>query len=142
MNFTTRQMRFLILHMVLPLFFGAAFYYLVAPDVFFVQKIDALLGWGLHFPVTGNRPFLLRLARNYLPDMLWGYALMFALYGILKDNNVAKTGKILGLSVFFSLVLELLQLTPFIAGTFDIFDLLAEAGAQSLAAIIINHEIA
>jgi hypothetical protein len=142
MDFTTHRKHFWILHMVLPLFFGAAFYYLVAPDVFFVRKIDAVLGWNMHFPVTGSSPLLLRLARNYLPDMLWGYALVFALYGILNDNNAAKTGKILGLSVFFALVLETLQLTPFVAGTFDVFDLLAEAFAQSIAALIIHHEIA
>jgi hypothetical protein len=70
-------------------------------------------------------------------DMMWGYALVFALYFIM-GNNAAGLTKLIMIASFFSTVMELLQLTPFVRGTFDVLDIIVEILAEATAVFIIK----
>jgi hypothetical protein len=126
-----------VTNVLVPLLVGACIYYFLAPEVIFVKHIDALLGIGFHVNNAGSHLRLVRFIRNYLPDMIWGYALVFALYSII-GNNAADLLKIFMLAFIFSTVLEILQLTSVVEGTFDVFDLLVEFLAEAIAVFIIK----
>ncbi|MBR5799981.1 MAG: hypothetical protein IKY23_07940 [Lachnospiraceae bacterium] len=79
-----------------------------------------------------------RVLRNYLPDMLWGYALVFALFQIV-GNNAADTKKVMVISFLFSAFMELLQLSSSVKGTFDVLDIGAMLVAEVFAVFIINN---
>nr|MCR5748113.1 hypothetical protein [Lachnospiraceae bacterium] len=95
-------------------------------DVMKTGEIDSL-------DVSGS--ILLSVTRYYLPDMLWGYALVFALYGCMDEKDIRIPFVI---SLFFSAVVEGLQLLPFIPGRFDIVDIVAEVIAETAAVYIIK----
>ena len=126
----------MVLNIICPLIIGAFIYYLVSPNVFFVKKIDAVIGGVINIHITPTG-FFFKLVRNYFLDMLWGYALVFALFYII-GNNAVKIGKILGIAFIFSAAMELIQISTFIQGTFDIFDIGVEFLAEIVAAFIIN----
>jgi hypothetical protein len=80
------------------------------------------------------------LLRNYLPDMLWAYALVFALCFLIGQKE-AEVFKIFITAAVFSTVLELLQITSYVRGTFDFFDILAEILAEALAVFVIRMKM-
>lgn len=106
--------RILVLHILWPLAIGTLIYCLASPD----------------------RQFFLRLARNYLPDMMWGYSLVFSLFCII-GNNAASIGKVLGMAFPFSAAMEMAQKASFVPGTFDVFDIAVEFLSEAIAACII-----
>jgi hypothetical protein len=128
----------LALNVICPIIVGAFIYYLTSPNVIFVKIIDAVIGGIISFHISPINNIFFRLIRNYFLDMLWGYALVFALFYIF-DNNAVKTGKLFGVAFSFSSVLEILQIMPFVQGTFDIFDIAVEFLAEGIAAFIINY---
>lgn len=127
---------FILINTIVPILIGAAIYYVISPDVLFVQKIDEILGYGIHINRINYDLFFIRFIRNYFLDMLWGYALVFALFLIV--DNTAKIWIIFLIAISFSAVMEFLQLTSFVYGTFDIFDIVAEFIAELMAVIIIK----
>lgn len=121
---------------LIPILLGTSIYYFVSPDVIFVKQIDAIVGSGIHIElcrdsVTGQ------FVRNYLPDMLWGYALVFALFSVL-ENEIVNVWKIFGVAFLFSALLEFFQLPRFVKGTFDICDIVLEGLAETIAIFIIK----
>lgn len=126
-----------ILNFLVPIALGSIIYYLFSPDVLFVQKIDEVFGGGLHLYriAEGNTAF--RIFRNYFPDMLWAYALIFALF-FVSGNKTAEISKIFLIAFSFSAVMELLQMAPLVKGTFDMFDIVAEFIAEIFAVFIIK----
>jgi hypothetical protein len=126
-----------VTNVLMPLLVGAGIYYLLAPEVIFVKRIDALLGSGLHVDNAGSHFILVRFNRNYLPDMIWGYTLVFAIYCIV-GNNAANLLKVFMLAFLFSTAMEILQLTSVVEGTFDVLDLLVEFLAEATAVFIIK----
>ena len=79
----------------------------------------------------------MQFVRNYFLDMMWGYALVYALY-LFTGNDTAELMKILIIAFIFSAIMEVLQLTPFVRGTFDIFDIIVEFLAEVSAVFIIK----
>lgn len=130
------KQKILILNIVFPILIGAFLYYLTSPDVFFVKVIDALIGGVSRIHISPAKNIILKLIRNYFLDMLWGYALVFALFYIV-GNSAVKIGKIWGIAFIFSAAMEIIQITPFIQGTFDVLDIGAEFLAEAIAAFII-----
>lgn len=128
---------FLILNILVPILLGTIIYYIISPEVIFVQQIDAFLGRGIHVNYLDLNSILMEFVRNYLLDMMWGYALVFALY-LFIGNNTAKLTKILIIAFVFSAIMEILQLTTFASGTFDIFDIFVEFIAEVFAVFIIK----
>lgn len=121
---------------IFPIVVGGVIYYLISPDVIFVKKIDSILGNIINIHVALPDNIITMIIRNYLPDMMWGYALVFALFFIM-GNNAANISKIFIMTGVFSAILEMLQILPYIYGTFDIFDICVEVLAEAVAVFII-----
>ena len=107
---------FIYANISLPILAGSLFYYVTSPQVIFVQNIDSLLGVSLH--VGTENTFVVNL-RSYMPDMLWAYALVFSL-------------------MLFSTIMEVLQVTGCVKGTFDVMDIIVEIIAELMAVFIIK----
>lgn len=125
------------MNILAPILIGAAIYYVISPNVIFVQHLDSLLGKGIHINTVSLNLSIVRFVRNYLLDMLWGYALVFALF-LFTGNNTAEIRKIFIIAVIFSAVMEILQLTSIAKGTFDVFDIIVEFLAEVTAVFIIK----
>ena len=121
-------------NILLPLLAGASLYIISSPNVIFLKylKLRIVIASELMNPHIWFWPIL----RNYIPDMLWGYSLVFAVYMII-DNNAASMRMLIYVLVF-SIFLELLQLLPTIPGTFDLLDILVEGASEMLAVIMIK----
>lgn len=127
----------MVLHCVIPILVGAVIYYLFSPNVIFVKWLDKIIGCAIHFDYILENVLLVRIIRFYFLDMLWGYALVFALYLIL-GNNTASLKHIFCISFVFSAFMEILQLTSFANGTFDFMDIFFEFIAEMFAVFIIK----
>ena len=125
---------FMLSNILLPLLAGASLYIISSPNVIFLKylKLRIVIASELMNPHIWFWPIL----RNYIPDMLWGYSLVFAVYMII-DNNAASMRMLIYVLVF-SIFLELLQLLPTIPGTFDLLDILVEGASEMLAVIMIK----
>ena len=125
---------FMLSNILLPLLAGASLYIISSPNVIFLKylKLRIVIASELMNPHIWFWPIL----RNYIPDMLWGYSLVFAVYMII-DNNAASMRMLIYVLVF-SIFLELLQLLPTVPGTFDLLDILVEGASEMLAVIIIK----
>lgn len=127
----------MVLHILCPIAVGTLVYYLASPDVLFIKITGAFIGrtaGGLQGFPAGS--VFLRLIRNYVPDMMWGYSLVFALFFMI-GNNAADIWRVLGIAFPFSVVMEMMQKTSFVPGTFDVMDVLAEFLAEAIAVCII-----
>lgn len=125
------------LHILLPLLAGALIYILFSKDVYFVKFLPVpIMEAGALEPYMLNNPFL-KILRNYVPDILWGYALVFALFQAM-DNNTADINKVLFVAALFSVVMELLQLSSKVKGTFDVLDIAVMLVAEVFAVFIIK----
>ena len=82
-----RNKVFLLANMIVPILTGAVIYYVTSPDVIFVRQLDTILGMRVHMYDISYHSTIVRFIRYYALDMLWGYALVFALYFIL-DNTL------------------------------------------------------
>lgn len=127
---------FLAGNILIPLVLGAIIYYVTSPNVIFVKYIDAFFGNSTHISVLGRNQWLMRFVRNYLLDMMWSYALVFTLFSTM-GNSTAELRNIWVIAFAFSALMEILQLTPKVNGTFDVFDILVEALAEVAAVFII-----
>lgn len=128
---------FIILNFTVPILCGAVIYYLLSPDVVFVKLIDGIVGRGVHFTSVLRDNCVVQFVRFYFLDMLWGYALIFALYFII-GNNMARLKKSFIVTFVFSTSMELFQLIVPAGGTFDIFDIIFEFLAEIIAVFIIK----
>lgn len=126
----------MVLHILCPIGVGVLIYYLVSPDVIFIKKTKDFIGWTDSMYMLSAESDFLRLARNYLPDMMWGYSLVFALFCII-GNNAADIWKAFWMAFPFSLAMEIAQKTSLIPGTFDVFDIVVEFLAETISACII-----
>jgi hypothetical protein len=134
-----RDLYHILKGVIFPVVIGALLYYLIAPDVIFVKKIDDILGLKIHIIVPAENVGY-RFLRNYLLDMLWAYALVQALFYIL-GNNAASLGKAFVIAFSFSTAMEVLQLTTIFKGTFDLGDIMMEFLAEMLAVFIIKIQM-
>lgn len=124
------------LHIIGPIVTSALIYMMASPDVIFIKKASDLIGETICIPVFPTDNVFLRLVRNYLPDMMWGYSLLFALFRII-GNHAADVRKVFWIVFLFSAAMELMQIISFIPGTFDVFDIFAEFLAETAAARMI-----
>lgn len=112
------------LHIALPLVLGAVLYCLISPEVMFVKMFLPHLK--LPIPLKLNQSHMLyQFVRNYFLDMLWAYALMSALIFLIgKSSSAIKIG--VCIVIIFTVIMEGLQLTSFVRGTFDVWDIVVE----------------
>ena len=120
---------FIYANISLPILAGSLLYYVTSPQVIFAQNIDSLLGVSLH--VGTENTFVVNL-RSYMPDMLWAYALVFSLM-LVTGNKTAYVWKM------FVIIMEVLQVTGCVKGTFDVMDIIVEIIAELMAVFIIKR---
>ncbi len=131
-----RKMAFYMANIGIPLLIGAVIYMFLGDDVIFLK---ALYSWtGTYFGSNPADSVIRMVIRYYLPDILWAYALFFAL-DLSVDNNAAGLRGISVIAFVFSAIMEVLQLLPVVPGTFDIADIVLEAVAELVAAVIIKN---
>ena len=126
----------MVLHIICPIAAGALIYGMVSPDVIFIKKTANFIGGTIGMPMFPADSAFLRFVRNYFPDIMWGYSLVFALFCVI-GNNAADIRKIFWIAFSFSAVMEMMQKTSFVPGTFDVFDIVVEFLAEAIAACII-----
>lgn len=126
----------MVLHILCPIVLGAIIYCLMSPDVIFVKKINNFISITESIPVFPADSAFLRFIRNYLPDMAWGYSLVFVLFSII-GNDTADIGKVFWTAFLFSATMEIMQKTSFFPGTFDAFDIFTQFLAETIAVYII-----
>ena len=133
--------RIILANSILSLIVGGTLYYLFSSEVLFVRIIDEAV-----LMIMGKEPYHILLPKNnlfmafirfYLLDMIWGYALVFALFYVLGDKAVMLKRCFIT-AVIFSAVMELLQLTPLCIGTYDIADIFFEIISEVIAVFIIK----
>ena len=127
----------IVLNIMIPIIVGTMIYYVLSPEVIFVKQIDHFIGNGFHISSINTGNILFRFIRNHFLDMLWGYALVFALFFVM-GNNTADLNKIFLPAFLFTLAMEFLQLTPIAHGTFDLWDIFVEFVAEAVAVFIIK----
>ena len=127
----------ILLNIIIPLVLGGLIYYCYSPNVIFVQKIDALLGFAHHPFQLSVDAMPVKIIRNYLLDALWGYSLIFTIFLII-GNKTANENLVGLVGAVFAGLMELLQLTPLMNGTFDIMDIFVELVAIFIAVFIIK----
>lgn len=89
----------LALNCLLALIIGTLIYYFFSPEVIFVKKIDEIIESGLHFELSLRDNWILKFIRFYVLDMLWAYALVFALK-LIMGNNTANLKRVFGGSIY------------------------------------------
>ncbi len=125
-------------HMTGPIAVGALIYGMASPDVIFIKKASDFIGKTIQIPVFSADDVFLRLVRNYVPDMMWGYSLVFALFFII-GNHAADVWMVFWIAFPFSAAMEMMQKASFVPGTFDVFDIFAEFFAETAAACMIHQ---
>jgi hypothetical protein len=150
----------IILNIIIPLILGGSLYFMLSENVIFVQKLKKVLGLKTSNVSLGNHantemPFnilemikryiqkanwLYVFIRNYFLDMLWAYSLTFTIY-LLIDTNADKIFRTTLIASAFAILMESLQLMKNVSGTFDIWDIILELAAISIASGIIQYQI-
>ena len=135
----TRKTRIhLLYNIIIPILIGAVIYCLTSPDVFFVKATSAFFKLSDRIIVSDFGNLLIRFVRNYIPDMAWGYALVFSLYAIAGDQTEKGLYNLAFIAIVFSAAIEIIQMTHFIRGTFDLWDIAAELLTEVTAVFIIK----
>ncbi len=127
----------LVINILIPIFLGAIIYYFISPEVMFVKIIDSGLGLKRYFGIWTSDNLIFIFIRNYFLDMLWAYALVISLFLIIGNEKECVFSVFL-IAFSFSIILELLQIIPFVRGTFDLFDIAVEFLTEGFAVIIIK----
>ncbi|WP_026522899.1 hypothetical protein [Butyrivibrio sp. VCB2001] len=134
-----KKKTFCIFNIIFPLLVGAVIYWFTSTDVIFVEAVRSIWGMSIHIGIGNIDGGLAWLVRYYMSDILWAYALVFALY-LAVGSNAARVKTAFVIAVVFSTVMEVIQLSPVIPGTFDVIDILVEATAEAIAALIIKKQ--
>ena len=132
-----KKKAFCIFNIIFPLLVGAVIYWFTSTDVIFVEAVRSFWGMPRHTWISNTDGGIFRIIRYYLSDILWAYALVFALYFSIA-NSAARVKTAFVIAVVFSTVMEVIQLSPVIPGTFDMNDILVEVIAETIAVLIIK----
>lgn len=127
------------LNVAVPLLLGLAVYVFFIPSAHISQLVYGLMGKIVAVNDVDLRDSFLTC---YLADFLWAEAL-FALVALFLVEKTRDFIKVFLTCILFEVVIETLQLTPLIDGTFDLFDMLVEglANCVSLTMIILPVHI-
>ncbi len=124
---------FYLCNILIPLMIGAMLYCLLRPDAWISLRLYRLFSLG---PATLPLPrWLLQILRCFGADILWSYALTFAVAWVLSES---RPWQILAVSAGFSLLTECTQAFGWLRGTFDPLDILLQICITALGALIIK----
>ena len=137
----TRKTRIhLLYNIIIPILIGTVIYCFTSPDVFFVKAASTFFKLYDRIIVSDFGNLLIRFVRNYIPDMAWGYALVFSLYAIAGDQTEKGLYILALIAIVFSVAIEIFQITPIMRGTFDRWDVAAELLTEVTAVFIIKKK--
>ena len=122
---------FFLINILLPLAVGLLIYAFIGEGTIISGQI------GKVFPITGiqirkDSFWITEVIRNYLPDILWAYALTFAVAGVAFNTKKELVAACL-ICFIFEIVLELVQKSDMVPGTFDYIDIALEVAATAAA---------
>lgn len=128
----------ILFHIVMPIIIGVIIYLIWSPNVYFTVFFWELLPIDNPFIdlEISEMPFIIRMIRYYLCDILWMYALTYSILLIIEEKE--KKSILLGcvISAIFGTLIELSQLFDFVAGSFDYFDILIQIITSFFTGII------
>ena len=127
----------LIANIAIPVWAGALYYFFVSPEIVIVKQLNIIRNRVFHFKINFPHNIVFEFIRNYFLDMLWAYALVFALF-FFNGSNTATIWKIFFMAFSFSVIMEVLQCTSAVCGTFDLWDIVVEFLAEVIAVFIIK----
>lgn len=132
-----RKNLFIFLNVAFPLLIGLSIYLFCYKNTYINTFFENYLG--INFPYIYRATLLHQFITNWACDILWAYALTFSLYFCFRTFNksILITSFI---TVSFAVILECLQLTGIVNGTFDTWDIIMELSAIIIAVIIIKKE--
>ena len=107
--------------MIKKIFYGA--------NIIFPILIGVLIYYISSLGFVDSNAFV--LVRGYVPDMLWAYSLVFALFCFVGNSAVL-------IAIPFAILMEGVQLWETVRGTFDVMDIVVEILAEAFAAFIIH----
>ncbi|MBQ8765453.1 MAG: hypothetical protein IJZ16_01490 [Clostridia bacterium] len=127
---------FLFFNVAIPLIFGLSIYLFCYKTTYINTIIENLVDISLPYFYYDN--IFYSFLTCWACDILWAYALTFALFFCLKDY---KNGLFFSslFSISLSFIIEFLQINGYINGTFDIWDIILEISAIFVAVIIIKR---
>lgn len=133
------QWQFYLWNMLVPLLMGTVLYILFRPDTYitsFFYRLSGMEENGLG-DVIVLPGWLGALCRNFLPDILWAYALTFGVGVVWRDAGGFPVFTVI-ICALFEVAFELGQGMGLWVGTFDWWDIGLEICATVLAALILN----
>ena len=116
-----RSRLFWLCNIIVPLLLGLLIYLAYRPEAIITSLLSKVI------PIT-PRPAessLEKMLSSYGPDILWAYGLTFYNICVLHHRRYSAF-KVFLISFITELLIELLQKTKIINGTFDYFDVLLE----------------
>jgi len=119
------------LNIIVPLAVGTLIYIVSRPYSFVSVIVYSVTG------LRGHSGAVPALVNNYVPDLVWAYALVFVLYaaiGVYKRD----LRLVIILSVLFTSITEILQLFSANMFTFDVTDIAVQIIAILMASLIIK----
>ncbi|MBQ4571706.1 MAG: hypothetical protein IJA80_00335 [Clostridia bacterium] len=127
---------FLYANIIIPLFIGLVIYLFCYRNTYINSIFENYLGLSLPYLYFDN--IIYHFVTCWACDILWAYSLTFSLYFCFKPfTKPLRVTSVL--SILFAVSIEVLQAVQIINGTFDIWDIILEISAISLAVIIIKR---
>ncbi len=131
-----RPFLFYFLNIVIPLLIGLFIYLTLRRDAFISVVLNRYVSLPeLSYPKLPEWPGL--FLRYYASDMLWAYALCFAVQFILGYSRRNQRISFL-LCAGLVVLIELLQKYAVIHGTFDLFDIVAETCSVCISLLTVR----
>lgn len=121
---------FFMLNIMIPILMGIFIYLFYSPNTIFVKFVNTYINI-----IIFDRNVFIDILRNYFCDFCWSYSLAFTISFIYKDSFSLTTSILVPISV--GIMLEILQLTKIISGTYDILDIISELLACIICYLIL-----
>lgn len=126
-----------ILNIIAPLLMGVSIYILFRPDAYISNRFLSFLKIHTETNTISSGRFVRALC-NYVPDFLWAYSLTFTTALIFGQSFIERVQAFF-VCIVFETAIELLQRFGLISGTFDVWDIAAEAAASLSALALISE---
>lgn len=126
---------FFILNISIPLLLGLVIYFFLKPDTYVIKWIFSFFNFNFTYSISHNN-LIVKFIYCYLCDILWAYALTFAVY-YFSDFFTHKYFIAMLITIVFCVLIEFLQFFDIITGAFDVLDILFEIIANVLALMYI-----
>lgn len=133
LRYLTKKIIYLV-NILIPLFLGTVLYIAFRQDTYIARWFYRI--FHIEFLIEANENICVKFIQNYMCDMLWAYALMMALWLASGKTMLYRVGM---MTFLFTMLVECLQIIELMKGTFDVWDILLEGIAISIATFAIER---